>query len=424
MKSFCVCLVAIVLACVAPAQQPTQGTASIAGRITDASGNPYPSQVQVYQIIIRDGIGNVYPKCHTFTRKEGGFECPQLPAGRYIVQVLPLLPPSVSGTRASTSIAVSVFYSNVTDLDLANIISLKGGEQKWTDFQLFDTSAVEISGVLLNHTAQAAFTLKAESGGRSVDTGVHVRYDDKTGQFRAERVPPGHYLLTADWFINGAEQRAALPLTVADTPVHDLRLSAGSNAAIGGTLSGLPAGSNISDIRLECADGSNGDINAPVKNGAYHFHPVPAGDYILTLSPNQSLYVDSLTVGDQNVAGPRVRLGQDETEIHVDIALQGPALTIRGTVAPWDSAAPRAQVVAQNEQSGQVYATITGPDRRFSLMGLSPGAYRLYAWPGIDTVEYRNPSVLKRYKNQSTELSLDADSLTSSIELSPMDRID
>lgn len=423
MKYVCTCICALFLSIAGVSQPSVQGTASISGRVTDASGNPFPAQVQAYDIIIRDGIGSLYPKCHTTTHDGGGYECPNLPAGRYILQVRPLLPPNRIANHASSSLPAFLFYPNVTDLDLANIIVLKNGEQKWADFQLMEEDSVELAGVILNHTAEAALALKAQSGGRVVDTGIHIRYDGENGRFQVAAVPAGHYLITADWFIKGAEQKAALPITVGAISSRNLRLSAASAVEVSGRLHDLPDGVTVSEIRLIRADGSDGDVSTPVTGGAFHFHPVPPGDYVLSLPPNQaSVYVDSLTVDDQSIDGPKFTAGQDQTRINVEVDLKGPALGIRGTVTPWDSAPAHAQVVALNEQSGQIYATITDAERRFSFKGLAPGAYRLYAIPGLDAVEYRNPGVLKRYEEDSAEVSIDEDSIMNTVELSPIER--
>jgi hypothetical protein len=45
----------------------------------------------------------------------------------------------------------------------------------------------------------------------------------------------------------------------------------------------------------------------------------------------------------------------------------------------------------------------------------------MFAWPGSDAVEYRNPVALRKYKDDSTEVSVDQDGLISTIELSPIE---
>jgi hypothetical protein len=64
--------------------------ASISGRVVDVSGNPYSAQVRIFQIVIREGFAYLYSMCVTNTDQQGGFECPKLPAGKFIVQVLSL----------------------------------------------------------------------------------------------------------------------------------------------------------------------------------------------------------------------------------------------------------------------------------------------------------------------------------------------
>ena len=73
------------------------------------------------------------------------------------------------------------------------------------------------------------------------------------------------------------------------------------------------------------------------------------------------------------------------------------------------------------EDSGEIYRVTTDTQRNFSFAGVKPGTYRLFAWPGVDTVEYRNPLVLSKYNNDSTEVRVDQ-SVGSAIELSPIEK--
>ncbi len=420
MKHILVLLMGIVTTVAGLAQLPSNGSASIVGRVSDETETSYPTEVQVFQIVVRQGIGDVNLKCQTLTQSEGRFECPNLPEGRYLVQARPLLAPVAANTRESEAIPSSVFYPNVTDLDLATIVSLKNGEEKWTDFQLVKVPVVDIAGVLDNHPRGAVITLKSESSGRELDIGVHLRYDSTTGQFNAAHVPAGHYLLAAKCFIGSTEYKAVLPVVVGNSPLRDLRLTALSSAEVTGRLLNLPANYSIYQVRLVRVDGSSRNITTTVTNGAFHFQSVPPGEYILALPSNQSVYVDSLLVGGTSISGPKFSLGSGT--VTVDAEFKGPALKIQGLVKQWENVALHAEVIALDEQTGQIYETVTDSERRFALTGLAPGAYRLYAWPGVDIVEYRNPNILKRYDQDSTSVSIEEGSVSSPVELDPISK--
>ncbi len=78
--------------------------------------------------------------------------------------------------------------------------------------------------------------------------------------------------------------------------------------------------------------------------------------------------------------------------------------------------------IAQAEDLGEIYKATTDKQRNFSFAGVKRGEYRLFAWPGVNTIEYRNPLVLRRYNNDSTEVCVDQDGIGSAIELSPIEK--
>lgn len=402
------------------AQTSTQGTAAISGTVLDASGAAYPTQVQVLGIGIHQGIGDLYPRCLTLTGKEGHFLCPNLPAGRYIIQAIPLLMPTQQGSTTNQALPASIFYPNVTDLDAASVILVHDGEEELANFQLQDVPVSDVSGLLVDHTPSAAIHLDAVGGGRSIDTRLRFHYDQNTGHFSTSRVAPGHYLLTADWFIDGAEHKAAYPFLVSDNAVRNVRLSSLSNTQIDGRLTSLPENDSITEVRLERVDATLRDITTPVQGGAFHFHPVPAGEYILALPPGSSSYIGSLTVGGTGIGGSRFTIGEDQPDLSITAQLQGPSFVLQGVVESWEGDFPKAEVIALNEDSSQIFEGVTDSNRRFSISGVPPGSYRLYAWPGVDSVEYRSLSLLKRYEQDSTEVSLANGGLTSNLELTPI----
>src|ERR1700757_2817637 len=89
-KKVCILLICLASALGAAAQNVPEDQASISGRVVDVSSNPYSAQVRIFQIVIREGFASLYPMGVTNTDQQGGFECPKLSAGKFIVQVLSL----------------------------------------------------------------------------------------------------------------------------------------------------------------------------------------------------------------------------------------------------------------------------------------------------------------------------------------------
>jgi hypothetical protein len=423
-KKICILSMSLAWALGAVAQDFHDGQASISGRVLDVSRNPYPAKIQIFQLVIQEGFATPYLRCDTSAGQEGGFECSKLPAGKYIVQVLPLSRSAKRTQEAQDAVLETtpklIFYPGVTDLEEATPISLQRDEAGWAEVRVADSPAVEVTGMFSEHASTAFLGLKAESkDGLILDTGIVPIYDSKTGRFVISNVPAGHYQLAASWFVGRETRRAKLPFVV-DAKSVKLLLSATSDVEIKGQLRTFPSGVTISQILLVSTDGSVRDRNTQVKGGAFNFRSVPAGEYVLSLPPSQQVYVDAVSVGRESLNGSRFTVSPGQGIVNLELELRA-GHTVRGSVNEWKGSAVSAEVIAQSEDSGQIYKTTTDKQRNFSFAGVKPGEYRLFAWPGANTIEYRNPLVLRKYKDDSTEVWVDQDGIISAIELSPIE---
>jgi len=408
------------------AQNIPDDQASLSGRVVDVSGSPYFAQVRIFQIVISEGFANLYPMCVTNSDQQGGFECPKLPAGKFIVQVLSLRrwgeQTQKAQDAAAGTIPKSIFYPGVTDLEQATPISLRSNEAGWAEVRVVDSPGVEVTGTLTDPGPGAFLILKAESGGLTLNIDITPQCDSNTGRFVISNVPAGHYQLTANWFVSQGERRATLPFVVDATPVDNLLLSATPNVKINGQLPTLPLGVTISQLLLTSTDGSTRDRITSVKDGVFNFGSVPAGEYILSFPLGQQVYVDAVSVGGKSVDGSRFSVAPGQGAVNLELEVKGPSIPIRGSVKKLEGSAVSAEVIAQAEDSGEIYKVITDKQRNFSFAGVKPGEYRLFAWPGANTIEYRDPLILRKYNNHSTEVWVDQDGIGSAIELSPIEK--
>jgi hypothetical protein len=425
-KRVCILLMSLASVLGAAAQNVPEDQASISGRVVDVSSSPYSAQVRIFQIVIREGFASLYPMCVTNTDQQGGFECPKLQAGKFIVQVLSLRrwekQRQKAQDAAARTIPKSIFYPGVTDLEQATQISLRSNEAGWAEVRVADSPGVEVTGTFTDHEPGAFLILKAESGGLTLNIGINPQYDSNTGRFVLSNVPAGHYQLTANWVVSQGEGHTTLPFVVDATPVDNLLLAATPSMEISGQLPALPLGVTISQLLLTSTDDSTRDRNTSVKEGAFHFGSVPAGEYILSFPPGQQVYVDAVSVAGESGGGSRFSVAPGQGTVNLELEVNGPSIPIRGSVKKWEESAVSAEVIAQAEDSGEIYKVTTDKQRNFSFAGVKPGEYRLFAWPGANTIEYRNPLVLRKYNNDSTEVWVDQDGIGSAIELTPIEK--
>jgi len=208
---------------------------------------------------------------------------------------------------------------------------------------------------------------------------------------------------------------------VGANPVDRLLLSGTLDVEIKGQLRALPSGVTVTQILLTSVDGSIRDLSAPVKDGTFNFRSVPVGTYTLSFPSSQQVYVDAISVGGNSLGGSKFTVSPGQGTLNLELEVKGPSIPLRGSVKKWDGGDKSAEVIAQSEESGQIYKVTTDNERHFSFAGVKPGTYRLFAWPGVDAIAYRNPAALRKYKDDSTEVSVDQDGLISTIELSPIE---
>ena len=393
------------------------GNATVSGRVAGYNGEALTAQVNVYQSQVVDGRQYLQQRCSVTSDADGQFTCPRLPAGKFLIRAIPRF---LQGQKAKegTSAAAPSFYPGVSDLSEADTISVLSGGSGWAEIRQPESTKVSVRGTVIPRAPEVAFTLKAESDGTAVDTGVRIHYAAETGLFDFQGITPGHYLLEADWLVNDFEHRAYVPFDVGESPIDNLEVTPLSSMRINGRIENV-LNTEVTAISLRRADGAVPVLNAIVKNNLFQFNDVPAGKYYVELESNHDQYVFSLSVDGKDYDGSFFA-ADGESEHTLDVKLQEPAFSIHGSVKPWDEDAGASDVVAIAEQTGAVFHTLTDRERRFSIVGLPPGPYRLFAWPGPDIVPYRSAAIRKKYQRDSVEVSLKPGNVGDEVELTPI----
>jgi len=390
---------------------------SMAGKVFDSEGQGISANISVYQERSVDGMPYLQQRCLVVSDSSGQFSCPLVAAGRYIVRASPIaLNRKQQGSSGRT--AVSSFYPGVPDLAEAEAIVVSPNRAGWAYMQVPSHAPLSISGTLIPSAPEAAFTLMTATDGWSTDVGVLVSYDGKTGAFKAQGLMPGSYLLEADWLVNNYEHLAFVPITLGTESIQNLQVVPLANANIVGHITSATGSSNVSQILLRRVDELRPPLRSTVKNGSFEFDDVPGGEYFIEPVAENDEYVSSIAIDGQTTDGSRFQINQ-EKGYTMEVAFSGPGCEVEGSVEEWDANAKAADVVAVSEETGRVYHVLTDSQRRFSIRGLRPGSYRLFAWPKSDMVPYRIASVRKKYQADSVEVNLEKGTIEEQVSLTP-----
>ncbi|MBW4029032.1 MAG: hypothetical protein HIU93_16845 [Acidobacteria bacterium] len=186
-------------------------------------------------------------------------------------------------------------------------------------------------------------------------------------------------------------------------------------AGEGSTTNSLPQ-----SIELEGgADHPGWKMEATVKSdGSFRFPPVVDGRYVLRTSPGSESYVDSISSSGKTMPGDRMMLNSGTGNMQVSVTLGVTHASMTGTLGTEDVIPDKTGVVLESLADGSVSIAMADRSGTFDFRNLAPGEYRAFAWSDLNKAEYRNPSFLARFKDKSKDITIDAQSPVSGVELS------
>ncbi len=215
-------------------------------------------------------------------------------------------------------------------------------------------------------------------------------------------------------------------LQVGSTNVDGVRLAPQPGATLHGRLRLESRGVSKFDpqqifLMLASTDGEDDSGSVTVResfsnlahvaaDGSFQWLDIPAGNYYVQLvgDPNQDWFVKSVAGAgrDVNDSGINVNGGTIEVEV---IASSNGGIVDGVIVDSRNQPVPDAVVVAVPEarmrrRIDRYRKSISDQSGHFSLHGIRPGDYTLFAWQSVDGEAYYNPDFLKTYEGQGSPL--------------------
>jgi hypothetical protein len=239
----------------------------------------------------------------------------------------------------------------------------------------------------------------------------------RDGRFEIRGVNPGSYLLAAHWYDQGKRFTGSQPLEVGNAAVDDLTLTLSPGFEIHG------------QVKLEGSTAVTGAVqlslipsNDVIFGSAVGGRTKPDGSFVLTnIAPDH--YRVQVTGLPENCYVKAARLGESEmleTGAHLaagagplDIFLRPAAGRVEGAVV--DRAgqpAPGATVALvpdepRRRRTDLFRTAVSDQNGRFSLKGIAPGDYHLYAWQEVEDGAWQDPEFLKPFENGAEAVSVE-----------------
>ncbi len=333
-------------------------------------------------------------------------------------------------SAASEKVATAyqtTYYPGTRDRGQAALIQLHGGDDFPINFSLTPSPSLTIRGSVVNLPPGSTATIMLQSKDFGlVLNGAEMRKD---GSFEIRDVAPGAYtiLATADNAAVPMVARQTLQITSAN--VEGLRLAPQPGGSIRGRLRMEAVGTARPDpsqmfLLLRSADGDDDALGAFAMeesfstlahvnaDGSFEWKNVPAGHYSVQISEASAMpdwFLKSVAAGRETAdSGFSVSAGTTTLDL---VASANGAVAEGLATNQKDESVADAVIVAVPEprfrsRPERYRKAVADQSGRFTLRGMPPGNYTLFAWESVDGEAYYNPEFLKSYEGQGKAVSL------------------
>jgi protocatechuate 3,4-dioxygenase beta subunit len=454
-------------------------TGSVSGKVLDDSGRPAVGVAiaVLHSLYGQPGLKTIQQIGTGTTNNRGEYRIDNLMPDRYYVAA-GNSPDSVGRRGASRqpsniSYAFS-YFPGVNDVAHASLVNIRPGEDALANMtasrqKLYSVRGrvVDATGQTLSNSRQTQVSVSLNysglSGAQSYGTGRG--YDPATGEFELLNVIPGSYVIqahlpdvaprppvlpsnTSDVQTRQAALTALaelpiaeLPIVVRDTDLENLVLTLTPPVTVPGkmTVDGAVTAnvSSYDGVRLSFRRMSNGtqiDVGTspaqqPVHaDGTFKVAGMRAGEYLVALYVPSTYFVKSFRFDGRDILGKPlgfsgtigvgfdIVLGSKPGQVSgtVTDAMLKPVPGIQAVVVPLGSEDKRTRV--------DLYQYfLTGQNGQFTISGIAPGYYNLFAWEGIGPFGYFDPDFLKTQEAKGKPIFVGESSVvTADIQVIPV----
>jgi hypothetical protein len=411
----------------------------IAGRILDEDGDPMANvMVQCMFFGYQRGKRQLLGRNASSTDDRGEFRMHGLSPGKYIISATYQSPDMymamaerVSGSQAAQASEegyATTFYPNTTNPEGASQLEVTPGAQiTGLNMTLARTRTVRIKGhVNTGFSSQArrntnVMLLPRDNTGFMMPRAV-ARVIDAQGNFTMRGVAPGSYVLRADYVgddnrryggrmlieagnanIEGIELNLSPPVDLKGRVIveengdlGDTRLNVMLQPKVSGPMMGGARGQVLDDLTFQIANVGLDpyDINVP---------NIPEG-----------FYLKSVRMGQQDVTETGVDFTQGGVAGELTVVLNPNGGQIDGNVQnDKGQSAGSAMVTLIPDEAHRalswLYKTAsTDQNGHFTMKGVRPGKYTVYAWEDIEPGAYQDPDFVKPHESAGAKVSIDA----------------
>jgi 5-hydroxyisourate hydrolase-like protein (transthyretin family) len=416
--------------------------AVITGRVLDEDGDPLSRvTIQVLRRRFMAGKQQLMPTGGNQTNDNGEFRISDLPPGRYFLSasyhrmMFNGEAPARHAAGTPEEEYVTTYYPGTTDQTGAGPLDLQAGQElPGVDIRMKKAPVYRIRGKIVAAPGQSVRNLRlivmprTASPAMSAFMGGSNALMKEDGSFETGGVQSGSYQLAIAPMQGMQTVMGKTPVEVGKGDVEGITVALGSGVNLTGSIR-IDAPSDELDqfqsqggkltfetVRVQLAPADGIAFNTPrsttkddgtfsidnVSQDRYRINAVnlPSGTWLKSIrAGDQEVQDTGLDLNSGNVGPIQITLGLGGSQIDgvVQDAQQHPASGSMVTLI-------RDPVIAERFDLNRL--TTTDQNGRFSLKGIPPGEYKVYAWEDIEPGAYTDPEFLKPHEGKATKLSL------------------
>jgi hypothetical protein len=378
------------------------------GKVVDDQGDPVMgAQVLALTARVNAGKLKLQQTGATITNDLGEYRIANLQRGKYVVCVHMNQPNVQSGQTE----AMDSCYPGPLDGGTASTMDLPAGRETKVDFTLSEITPVHVRGTVTGLPEGRGMGVNLVKRGSDADFAMNVPGNVRDGKFDF-RVPPGSYMLRADYFEAGKRLSARVPVDVGSSDIDNVVVNLDGGFTITGNVhivsqSGQTPSVPQFGVNLipSEAGSESGVMKWEPDRSTFTVNDLLAGTYRLNVSPPMPYYVASATLGGQDILNSEVPISQAAGPI--EIVLRDDGGSIEGDVADANGQPVVAGVMLIRNSTRAAFTTSQSTGH-FRLQSIAPGDYTIYAWDDPDEVEYADTDWMRRNGAGGTSVTVTA----------------
>lgn len=413
--------------------------AVITGSIRDQAGEPLAQiPVEIFRHTLQNGRFHWMQAGQAVSREDGDFRIPDLMPDTYLLRYGPHWTTSVFTAGKTQGYAAQYFPSAATQAAAAPL-KITAGETLPLEIALRRRTPITVSGTLAGAPENSYPEIQVfDEDGEEVPARDEDMY--RPGQFTLRFTAPGTYTvrITSRTSTNNqvmfGEQKlavnasvAGVTIALAPTPSFAIHITAdqvGTPAQMsvaGGVIAGIagsqpPTFQNFRLVPLAPSFANEYSSQWNPKTKTNSFPEVMPGVYRFDSYPQGNWYVQSATIAGRDILNEPFQVDSGQSGV-IEVTMRDDAGSLAGSINGFVAAPP---VAGSYPSASPTPATVllfsdgrpgAQPQRadawqgNFQFAGITPGAYKLYAFDRIDQLEYMNPTVLEHYSGTAVSFS-------------------